>query len=72
MTLDEKKAWLASRKPVVDVTEWDAAELGAKTGEVLANTAIAAMEFGDKALDFVDALWTSARFTWATRNTAAK
>lgn len=72
MTLEEKKAWLAARKPTSEIIDWDAAELGSKTGEVLANSAITAMEFGDKALDFVDALWTSARFTWATRNQAAE
>ena len=68
MTKEEMKKALARINGIEEDTEdfdWDRA--GLKAGEALANGIASAMDAGDKALNFCDALWTGFKYARAKR-----
>ena len=69
MNVEQMKQALASRKTVtkIDTTEWDAAAFGAAHGEALAHAADKAMDLGNKAIDYVDGLWTGFKYARAVK-----
>ena len=68
MTKEEMKKALARINGIEEDTEdfdWNTA--GLKAGEALANGIASAMDAGDKALNFCDALWTGFKYARAKR-----
>ena len=68
MTKEEMKKALARINGIEEDSEdfdWD--RVGLKAGEVLANGIASAVDAGDKALNFCDALWTGFKYARAKR-----
>ena len=63
MTKNEMKAALAR----VDQSDWDWGDIGSKHGETAAKAVESIMDAGDKALDYLDGLWTGFKFERAKR-----
>ena len=72
MTKEEMKAALAriNGTELEASVDFDWGDIGSKHGEALANAATTAMDYGNKALDYMDGLWTGLRYAVAKRNGA--
>ena len=68
MTKNEMKAALARINGVEEASiDFDWGDIGSKHGETAAKAVASAMDAGDKALNFCDALWTGFKYARAKR-----
>ena len=68
MTKNEMKAALARINGIEEASvDFDWGDLGANHGEALADGVTAAMDAGNKALDYLDGLWTGFKYARAKR-----